>query len=264
MKFNYHRFQMKKCLLSILILSCLILSGGCDKLPTGKKGQIHVIAPAFMKDVFDLAAAQFFAEHKIVISIDYVPQGSIEKHIDSLTKVDLVLFLNPERRKKFEKNPRMDVSTMACPFRISLVTVNRPDGPDIRRVKDLRKDEFRRVVMISPTVSYEGKLVLAALQRFKVWDKLEGKMIPAKSARQLQTYLESGEADVAIAFEHTLKDCQNIVIRQRFDEDYKDQLNVCGMLVKDSHNKRVAQAFLDFFDKQRNEIYQTPGIIRID
>lgn len=256
--------RMRRLTIAIIILSGVLLVS-CGKLPTSRKPRIQVAAPAFLQPIFDRAAAQFYSENGIIVNMTYLPQVGFQKAIDSTFSADLLFFLNPERQKYFKKNTYFAMSSLTCPFRISLVIANRADGPPLKHVSDLKNSTFRRVAIISPEPNYEGMLARTALKKYGIWDDLQSKLILAESGEHLLSFLETGEADAVVCLEHTLKDYRQAVIRYRFDEFYGDQLNVCGLLAAgESSRKASAQAFLDFFYSLQNSMYDIPGVIRID
>lgn len=253
----------KRWVVSIILCGLIIVA--CGKLPSGRKAQINVAAPDFLQPIFDRAAAQFYAENGVIVNMKYISQVGFQNQIDSTFDADVLFFLNPERQKYFREDKKFNLSTLSCPFRISMVIANRPDGPSVRHVSDLKKDEFRRIVIINPEPDYEGKLAYTALKKYGIWDALQPKLIKAESGSHLITYLETGEADAAICLEYTLNSFRQTVIRFRFDDFYSDQLNVCGLLAAgDSPRMASAQAFLDFFHSYQNDIYQVPGVVQID
>ncbi len=228
------------------------------------QAHIRVIAPDYMKPVFDRAAAQFYRENKIPVILVYKSPDSLLEKAKADFRSDIVFFPKPKKNDYLESDSLLNFATMSCPFKISTVFINRIEGPQVSELRDLKKNSIRRFVMIDPELSYEGDLCRRILEKHKVWDKIGDKLILARSSEHLLTYLETGEADAALAFEHSFAGYRNIVIKQRFDDYLGYRLHYCGLLLSHSRQKKSAQAFLDFFDSRLCRVYELPGVMRLE
>ena len=160
---------------------------------------------------------------------------------------------------------------------VSRTTMTTPDGelwsetvyPDdnppfpVRKfIKDLKEERFRRVVMVDPGAGFEGRLAKEILTRHRLWDKLQGRLIMARSAEHMLTFLTTREADAAIGFESSLTEYKGLVILQRFDDKLDTYLMLCGTVMKQSKSATSAKAFLDLFESRQCALYGTPGVYR--
>jgi ABC-type molybdate transport system substrate-binding protein len=154
----------------------------------------------------------------------------------------------------------------SCPFRLSLVVAARADDSNVRRllkegeIRQLANDYFRRVAVIAPENNYEGRLAKQILERYRLWKKLQPRLIMARDREQLINYLETGEAVAAIVLESTLNGHDSLRGFLRLDNKLQEYLQICGAVTAYSKKKEMAQAFMDLFDSRLCDIYKTRGI----
>ncbi len=137
-----------------------------------------------------------------------------------------------------------------------------PAGGQLAKLKSIKEDFIRRVVIVDPEAGYEGQLAKEILEKNRLWDKLQPKLILAASNRHLLTYLATGEADAAIMLESSVDEKSGTVIYQRLDEPLAKYMLHCAAVMKDSKQKESAQAFLDLLDSKLCGIYKIKGVYR--
>jgi len=250
-------------IIPVVALAAMIC--GCSSTPPAKKpGHIQVVAPDYLRGILDRAAQQFQDENGGTVKITYTKPDSVTDVAKRVPDNDLFFDGYPKRFKILKNDTALTSGTYSCPFRLSMVLVGRVDGPHAEKLDDLKREEFRRIVILNPAHEYEGKLAARILNRHHLWDNLIRKMILAESQNQLLSYLNSKEADAAIIFESTMQTGQGITILKRLDDELDDRLVICGAVMPFSKNKEVAQAFLDLLDSSLCLIYKIDGIYQYD
>lgn len=217
------------------------------------------MAPDHLQTVLDKAAAQFYEENRIKVSFIYVPGEDIIGKLDSLSPFDAFITYNAGRFERIEKDLQIQ-DGYSCPFRLSLVLAGPADGPDLEKLDQLKKEYIRRVVIVDPEAGYEGQLAEEILIKTGLWEKIQPKLIMARSASHLLTYLATGEADAAIMLESSMADGSKAVIHQRLDKPLAKYLLHCGAVTPGSKNKESARAFLDLLDSRLCEMYKLKGV----
>ncbi len=238
----------------------ILLVVGCARVSKESSVRVTAIAPDYLRNILDRAAAQFFEENGVQVNMVYVNPDSVTNRAKVSLNADLFLSNNPKRFEILCNDTLLVDSLYSCPFKLSLVMVGRADGPSGENLEDLTDDRFRRVVVLDLTKRYEGKMAAKVLNRKKVWDKLTEKLIIAESTDHLHSFLATREADAAVMFESSMQDKKNLVILKRVDDELGDRLVICGAVTPQSKNKEVAQAFIDLLDSGECQIYKIKGI----
>jgi molybdate transport system substrate-binding protein len=241
--------------LGILISSCSISDG---------TNGLNVVAPDYLQGILEKAAAQFIYENGTAVNIQYVMPDSIVKRTKSAIGIDLFLKGNPGWFEILSRDTLLIDDSYSCPFRLAMVLVGRADGPAAEKIEELTAGKFHRIVIVDPYLEFEGKMAQKVIDRRRMGRALKPKLIKAKSAEHLRSYLTTGEADAAIMFESSMSGIDGLVVLQNLDKGLDDQLVICGAVTAKSKKKAMAQAFLDLLDSRLCPIYKVVGIYQHD
>lgn len=253
---------MKRLFMLVFVLPAVIAGLGCGGGSPGIQPGLTVAAPNYLQGILDRAAAQFEEENRIPVRIIFTAHDSVITRAGRGSHVDVFLAAEPRQFHSLEEDTSMVGGQFACPFRMSMVLAGRAGGPRAGDLRDVRGEEFRRVVIVDPAVSYEGRLAAEALKKRRLWDRLQSKLIRARSIAQLLSYLTTGEADAALLFESSLQEQRGTTVMQRLDTLLDDRLLVCGAVTASSNQKASAQAFLDLLSLRLCPLYDVRGIYR--
>ncbi len=244
---------------TILALALVIpFALGCGKVSKDTYVQLKIMAPDHLQGILEKAAAQFHEENNIKVTIVYEKGEDIIGKVKDSADIDAFITYNSGRFERILKDLVIH-SQYSCPFRLSLVLAG-PTGGQLAKLKSIKEDFIRRVVIVDPEAGYEGQLAKEILEKTRLWDKLQPKLILAESNRHLLTYLATGEADVAIMLESSLDEKSRSVIYQRLDEPLTKYMLHCAAVTAESKQKESARAFIDLLDSKLCGIYNIKGV----
>lgn len=243
-------------LLALMALDC---TGGQQ---TARPG-LTVAAPDYLKGILDRATTQFEEENHIPVEILYLPPDSIVVYGKNSLRVDVFIAADPKQFAAFKEDTSLIYGAYSCPFALSVALVGRADGPHTDELDGIKSEEFRRIVIVDPSAGYEGKLAETALKKRHIWNKIQNRLILARSTDQLLSYLITGEADAAIALESSVHGRAGLIVMSRLDELFGDRLIHCGAVTADSDDKASAQALLDLLDLRLCPMYDIRGVNRL-
>jgi molybdate transport system substrate-binding protein len=90
-----------------------------------------------------------------------------------------------------------DTQALYARGRITLWT--RANNPrHFARLEDLATPAVKRIAIANPDHAPYGVAAREALQKAKVWDKVQAKIVPGDNVRQAQQYAETGDVDAAL------------------------------------------------------------------
>jgi molybdate transport system substrate-binding protein len=245
-----------------IVVTVGMMAAGCTGQKQAAQPGLTVAAPEYLTGILDRAATQFEEENGIPVKIVYLPPDSIMMYGKNSLRVDVVIGSDPKQFAAFKKDTSLIYGRYSCPFALSMVLVGRADGPQANDLEGIKGEEFRRVVIVDPAAGYEGQLAETALRKKRVWNKIQNRLIPARSADQLISYLTTGEADAAVALESSLYGRTGLRVMCRLDDLFRDRLIQCGAVAAGSDNKASARAFLDLLELRLCPMYDIPGVNR--
>lgn len=247
-------------LLSIIALAAMAVFA-CAKFGKGSFSGLTIVAPDYLQGAIETVAGQFENENKTHVRVIYAPSDKVLARAGE-SAADLFVIGDAERNDCREAlDSIVGDGPYSCPFRLSLIVAGRQGGPVCDDTRGLADDAFHRVVMVD-TLRYEGMLAREALERARVWKKIRDKLILAPTSRELASYVQSGEADAALALEVSLRGETGWTFLARLDDDrrvYKRLLHCAGVTAAAS-DKNAARALLDLFDSRLCPLYRLPGI----
>lgn len=250
----------------LLMFLTLLVLGGCAPKPPNEVIFLRVMAPQYLKGILEKPAEQFYEENKIRIKLIYEYHDSIFVRAKENPLIDIFISNYPHSFDKLRKDSLILSGKYSRLFQVGLVAIGRlggpvgSEGPYLKKPSELKGEIFRRIAIVDPARSYEGQLSRQILREYNIWNKIDKKLIEAKSAEHLLTYIISSEADAAILLEASLDGYKNIPILYRFEDKLAEYLVLCGAVTGQSRHPEVAQAFLDLFDSRLCAIYDHRGI----
>jgi len=258
----YIIFIMRPYVVFIALLAAGIVAAGCDGGRKLNRPGLTVAAPDFLEGILDRAAKQFEVENDIPVQIIYDTPDSVIIRSKNGYRVDLFFAADPRRFRAMKNDTALMHGGYTCVFRMSMVLAGRSGGPRADKFDDIRKGEFKRVVIVDPAAGYEGRLAADILKKRRLYNRLRNKLVQARSTEQLLSYMNTGEADAAIVFESSLHDRPGFVVMERLDNLLEERLIICGAVTAYSNNTPSAQALLDLLDSRLCPIYDVRGIYR--
>ena len=242
-----------------MVAVILLASFGCGKIPKDAAIRLKVMAPDYLKEILDRAAAQFKTENRIQVNIVYEKGENIIGRIKADENVDAFITYNHLRFENLRKDSLI-IGDFTCPFKLSLVLAGPAGGGRSVSIDRLEEDHIRRVVIVDPEAGYEGQLAKKVLESKKLWKKLKNKLILARSSEHLMTYLAAGEADAAIMLESSIDLRADVAVFQNLSKRVDKYLRHCGAVGINSKHEESARAFLDLLDSRLCDIYKIEGV----
>ena len=243
-----------RLILFLLLLAALISCGGGAGPPTVR---LTAVAPDYLEGFLDSTAGQFARENGVRIIFRFEPPDSILPLVRNDPDFDLFIAANPERWLESRGDTLIRWETLTSLFEIPFVMVGRVGGPVISAPDDLIGDRIRRVCIVDPEAGMEGRLGHYVLQKQRIWEKIQNRLILARSSEHVLSYLTTGEVDAALVFEYSLGQTPGVTVMDTID--LGNRLVYCGAVMAGSENPDPARAFLDLFTSRLCALYQVRG-----
>lgn len=125
-----------------------------------------------------------------------------------------------------------------------LALVTRQGGPPVRSATDLAQASIHRIAIGDPAAVPAGVYARSYLEKLRVWDTVQDRIIPAANVRAALAALMNGSVDAAVVYESDTvgTDVQAYVVEGR------DAPTIVypAAILKTSQNREEAQRFLAF------------------
>lgn len=264
---------MKK-FLNILITATLVLGlFGCGNAKVDEKKDvaankdtsnenlnITVSAAASLTESLTEIQKKYEEKTGAKLSITFDASGTLQKQIEQGAPTDLFISASKKNMDKLQEQKLIDDDTRKDLLRNKLVLIVSEENKDkVKELSDL-KDMNVKIAIGQPGSVPAGKYGKEAMEYYKVWDYLKGKIVYGKSVKQVGKYVESGEAAAGIVYNNDAKVLKKSHIKQTFDEKSHKPIVYPMAVVKNSKNKEGAKKFAEYIGtKESQDIFSKYG-----
>ena len=196
---------------AIDLASALILvaaTAGCEtSLPatsaagqmSGDKEVVTIFAAASTANAVDEIKAAFVSETGAEVRTSYAASSTLAQQIVNGAGPDVFLSANVGWADYVES--RTVVARRRNLLGNRLVVVVPSDSHlALGRPEDLLTESMEHLALADPDSAPAGKYARQVLVGLGLWDKLKGKVVPAKDVRHALTYVETGAAEAGIVY----------------------------------------------------------------
>jgi molybdate transport system substrate-binding protein len=227
-----------------LLLYLAVLPIGCGpQVPELPK--LRVAAASDLEQALPILAAAFRQDHEIEIVPTFGASGQLAEQIKQGAPFDVFLSANTAFVDRLAAQGSIKPDSVRPYFRGSLVlAVNKLSAIKIRNINDLRHDEVHKIAIANPETAPFGMAAKQALQRAKLWDELQPKIVPAESVRQALQFVQTGNAEVAFV-SRSIADVREAIVVS-LPVDACDPIIQSLGIVASTSRPDDAKAFTDF------------------
>jgi molybdate transport system substrate-binding protein len=171
----------------------------CSKRGPAKPTELTVAAASDLAPAFEELGRLFEQETGIKVTFSFSSTGTLAKQIQNGLPVDVFAAANVAFVDDLERQGLILSDTKAT-YAIGRITLwRRADSPlQIERLEDLARPEIRHIAIANPEHAPYGMAAREALQRLKLWETVQAKLVLGENVRQALQYAETGNADVSI------------------------------------------------------------------
>lgn len=243
-------------LVSLLALSC--------NRPNEKKSEIIVAAAADLTPAFEELGRAFEQTHPQKVIFSFGSSGMLARQIENGAPMDLFAAANSQYIDELERKGLIVPGTRALYGRGRITMWTSKDSPlKIDKIEDLIQPGVKRIAIANPEHAPYGTVALEALQRARIWDKIQPRIVYGENIRQTLQFAQTGNVDVAlVALSLSLgTDGRWVLVPQELHSPLDQALGV----IKGSNQEQAARAFATFINSpQGREIMRKYGFTQPD
>jgi molybdate transport system substrate-binding protein len=218
-----------------------------DAVPVGaaKPSSLRIAAASDLQSALPRLGERFQAKTGIVVSPTFGASGLLSQQIKQGAPYDVFLSANEAFVRDLAAAGAIRPESVHAYARGSLVlAVYRGLGDRVGSLADLAKPEVKKVALANPETAPYGKAGKQALERARLWDRLQPKIVVAESVRQALLYAEKGDAEAALVGRAIagIPEVRTVEV----DEALYDPIVQALGVVADSPRRGDAEAFAKF------------------
>jgi molybdate transport system substrate-binding protein len=233
---------MKKIL---LLMAALLLLAACGKTSAGSSNELLISSASSLTDVMLAAEKEFRKTHpEVELNFNFGSSGKLRNQIQQGAPVDLFLSASAKDMEILQQEGLIQKQSIRNFAENRLVLASARALPESDPEKML-KNSGQTIAVGEPESVPVGSYTKEALNRMGLWDSLEGHLIFAKDARQVLSYVESGNAEMGIVYSSDAGLSSSIETVIDLPQDGMEIIYPAGIM-DGTKNEKAAEAFLAF------------------
>lgn len=240
------------------IAAILLLLAACAETSADETGELAISAASSLTDALFAAEKEFQRTHpEVDLSFNFGSSGKLRNQIQQGAPVDLFLSASEKDMEILQQDGLVSEEEVRhfAENRLVLASAEQLQETDLKTL--LANSEL--IAVGEPESVPVGFYTKEALSRIGIWESLESQLIFAKDARQVLSYIESGNAEMGIIYSSDAELSTRLKTVIDLPKGDTEIVYPAGILTG-AENKEAAKEFMDFLtSKEGRKIVEDYG-----
>ncbi len=234
------------------LISLVLMMSGCSNTSENKE-ELLVSAASSLTEVMKEMEQQFqVVEPDITLTFNYGSSSKLRSQIEQGAPADLFLSASEKDMELLETQQLINAETVKPFAKNQLVLASLQEFPATVDFKELILNTEKKIAIGEPASVPLGTYSKKALENENLWNSLNERLIYAKDARQVVTYVESGNVELGIIYSSDAIISREIIGTWEVPGQ-TDPIVYPGAVVADSENQPAAIVFLAFVTSPKGQ-----------
>lgn len=244
------KFKFISMLLLLLMITAACTNNQNSSQDADKKENVEITisAAASLKDAMDIIQDKYKEEYpEVTLKFNFGASGSLQQQISQGAPVDLFFSAAEDKFDLLVKEGAIAEEDGVDLLGNSLSLVVPKGEQSIKGFEDLTKAaEIDKIAIGTPETVPAGKYAKESLEIMDLWKDIESKVIYAKDARQVLSYVETGNVEAGIVYKtDALASAKVDIIASAEPATHTPVVYPVG-IIKDSKQYEAAKDFYEF------------------
>ncbi|RNF41181.1 molybdate ABC transporter substrate-binding protein [Planococcus salinus] len=238
---------------TLLFLTITLLLAGCGTTSADRKDELFISAASSLTDAMQAAETEFGKAHPdIELVINYGSSGKLSNQIEQGAPVDLFLSASAKDMDRLVEGELIDGTTVV-PFASNhLVLASTAAVDEVPDFSAVLQGFEGKIAIGEPESVPLGMYTREALTELDLWESIEERVIYAKDARQVVSYLESGNVEAGIIYSSDQGLAQGLQTMVELPDTGEAIIYPAG-ISSTAENQEAAEAFLAFLTGEEGQ-----------
>ncbi len=231
---------------SILIL---VLSVSCT---TQKPVKLTVSSGAGLKNVMEAVQQAYLQDApNVTINYNFAASGILRQQIEQGSPVDIALLASQQDIDALQSQHLLLDGVYKNLLKSEVVLIVPKNSTGISSFKDLTSKDIKRIAIGEPKTVPLGQYAEEIFQYFGIRDQVQSKLIYARSALEIMSYVDSGNVDAGIVHDTTIQPSHQVRIAAIAPPSSHTPVVYPIAILKNSHDPIAAKALIQFLSSDR-------------
>lgn len=226
-----------------------------NKVSTKKQLTLTISAASSLKDAMNELKNIYKNDVPDVdITYNFGASGSLEQQIENGANVDLFFSAAQKQMDDLKKKDLLEDDTRKNLLENTLVLVVPNDSDLSVTFEELTQDKVKKLAMGEPKSVPAGQYAQEVFKKLNIEQQVNSKVVYGKDAKEVLTWVETGNVDAGIVYETDAKMSQKVKVVAHAPEGSHKPIIYPVSLIKSSKNKEAAKAFINFISGEKGKI----------
>jgi molybdate transport system substrate-binding protein len=244
-----------------LITLALIFSLNASLISAQQPVKLTVSSGAGLRNVME-TVQQAYAQvvPNVKINYNFAASGVLRQQIEQGAPVDIALLASQEDMDALQSKHLLLEGTRRNLLNSEVVLIVPKNSTGISSFLDLTSQNIKRIAIGEPRTVPLGKYAEEVLKYFGIRDQVQSKLVYARSALEIMSYVESGNVDAGIVHDTNAKQSNQVRMVAIAPATSHTPVIYPIAILKNSRNLNAAKAFWQFLSSsQARAIFQKYG-----
>jgi molybdate transport system substrate-binding protein len=212
-----------------------------------QRREIIVSAAASLRDAFTEIGAIYEKRTGVRPSFNFGASGALQQQIEAGAPADVFASAGQQQMDELQAKGLIINGTRRNFTANTLVLiVSAKSRLGIKSIEDIANPKIGRIAIVNPKTSPAGQYTQESLTALKLWDKVQSRMIPGETVRQVLDYVSRDEVDAGFVYTSDAASARNkIRVVAEAPKDTHEQITYPIAVLRDSTNADAARKFID-------------------
>ncbi len=237
------KFYMKK-LLQIIAIACMVTAA-----VSARSADVTVFAAASLTDSLKQIAADYQKQTGRTVTFNFEASSILARQIQEGAPADIFFSADEAQMDRLAKRGLIDPASRADRLGNTLVVVEPAESSlQIHSAADLAAAGVKQIALADPKAVPAGVYAKEWLEKSKVWDAVEPKVVPAENVRAALAAVVSGDVDAGVVYKTDAAISKKVKIVYEVPHADGPDIRYPMALVKTSQHPDAAKQFLEYLE----------------
>lgn len=183
----------------------------------------------------------------IKLRLNFGSSGALQQQIEQGAPADLFVSASPGPMESLVEKGLVDQSAVRSLVTNRVVLIRGTSSEDVVKTwDDLKSDQVTRIAIGDPAHVPAGQYGKAVLERLGLWESVEPRLVFGEDARQVLSFVESGEVQAGIVYSTDAAASLKVVVLAEAPEGSHEPVVYPVAVLKESRQSAQARAFADY------------------
>lgn len=233
--------------LAVLLAAALAMICGAREMRGAGKTELTISAAVSLTASLQKLRSIYMRQNSgISIALNLGASGILQQQIEQGAPADVFISASPLEMNELEDKGLLINRTRHALLRNTLVLICPATDRSLSSFQDLLKPRIKRVAMANPESVPAGLYAKQTLEFFKIYSRIQPKIIRAQDVRQALAYVETGDVDAGIVYSTEAKLSRKVRVAATAPDAAHAPIIYPVAVLKSSRHPRAAEAFVHF------------------